>query len=94
MKIEILLLYLLVSRLDSVPVRDRDEDDATDERHEFGPPDHIDGLPLERDGDLNTVSEPIAPYMYVCLQRRIVRAVMQTHSIQIHSHLTFQCYES
>ncbi|XP_065909737.1 45 kDa calcium-binding protein-like [Dysidea avara] len=54
MKIEILLLYLLVSRLDSVPVRDRDEDDATDERHEFGPPDHIDGLPLERDGDLNT----------------------------------------
>jgi len=60
MKIRILLLYLLVTTLDSVPVRDRDEYDATDRRHKFGPPDHIDGLPLERDGDLNTVSNQIA----------------------------------
>jgi len=56
MKIGILLLYLLVTKLESVPVRDRNEDDAADEKHEAGPPDHIDGLPLERDGDLNKVS--------------------------------------
>jgi len=63
MKIDILLLYLLITTLDSVPVRDRDEDDAIVKRHDFGPPDHIDGLPLERDGDLNTVSNLIAAFV-------------------------------
>jgi len=55
MKTEVLIFCLLITGVKSGPVPDSNAALAADERY-GGVPNHIDGMPLERDGDLNEVS--------------------------------------
>ena len=55
MKTEFLIYCVLIAVVKPVPVRDSDTELLFDERY-GGVPDHINGMPLERDGDFNEVS--------------------------------------
>ena len=55
MKRKLLTFCVLIAVVTAVPVRDSDTELLFDERYR-GVPDHIDGMPLERDGDFNEVN--------------------------------------